>query len=133
MIELHLPWLELSLLMPVLGALFVRRLGNAEVAQKRCVLFSLATLVCAVGAWLDFGTLHTFEAHDHWDVVSKILGSEFCVIDELSAPLLPLSALLFLLTAFATTARRCGDFRFPGCWLPKQFCWRRSAAGNRGV
>src|SRR5690606_13811681 len=68
MIELHLPWLELAIALPALGALLLSGLRDPEAAQRRTLLFSGLSLVCAVGAWLDFGSLHTFEAHDCWSL-----------------------------------------------------------------
>ncbi len=112
MIQLHLPWLELSILIPLIGAAILSRVRDAEWAQKVCVVVSGLALVCAIGAWLDFGTLHTFEAHDRWDYVSRYLGEEFIVVDELSAPLLPLAALLYLVTSIATLRTKMRRFSF---------------------
>jgi NADH-quinone oxidoreductase subunit M len=114
MLELHLPWLELTIIAPLLGALWVCRLRDPEAARKRTLIATGLTLFLAVGAWEDFNTLHTFEAHDHWDVVSPLLGADALVVDELSAPLLPLAALLFFLTTLATLRTKVR--RFPFAW-----------------
>jgi NADH-quinone oxidoreductase subunit M len=58
--------------------------------------------------------LQTFQAHDPWDILSHLLGRHLLVIDELSAPLLPLAALLYLLTAVATLRTKVRRFSFPG-------------------
>ena len=71
MIELHLPWLELAIALPALGALLLLGLRDPEAAQRRTLLFSGLALACSVGAWLDFGSLHTFEAHDCWSLCSQ--------------------------------------------------------------
>src|SRR5690606_26591528 len=82
--------------------------------QRRSVVLFAITLLCSVGAWLDFGTLAEFEAHDGWDVIARTLGSETFVIDELSAPLVPLTALIFLLTAVVTVRTKVRRFSFTG-------------------
>ncbi len=114
MLELHLPWLELTVITPLIGAMIVCCLTDPEVAQKRALVVTGLTLFFALGAWEDFVTLHAFEAHDHWDIVSRWLGSDAVVIDELSAPLLPLAALLFFLITLATLRTKVR--RFPFTW-----------------
>ena len=102
MLELHLPWLELTIITPFVGVFVVCCVRDPELARKRALIVSGLTLFFAIGAWEDFNTLHTFEAHDHWDVITPLLGNDAVVIDELSAPLLPLAALLYFLTMLAT-------------------------------
>ena len=110
--ELHLPWLELTILTPLLGSVVVGFLKNGELARKTCLTLCTLTLIFATGEWFDFGTLHTFEAHDHWDVMESVLGSDVLVVDELSAPLLPLVALLFLMTVLSTLRTKVNRFSF---------------------
>src|SRR5690606_8516060 len=74
MSELHLPWLELALVCPLIGALWTSRLRDVEAAYRTCITFALATLIFAVGAWRDFNSLGTLQAHDRWDVMSRVLG-----------------------------------------------------------
>ncbi len=112
MIELHLPWIELSILVPLLGALWISRVRDAESAQRQSIFLFSITLLLAVGAWLDFNALHTTEAHDHWDMVSYLFGINPLVIDELSAPLLPLAALMHLLVAVVTLRTKLRRFSF---------------------
>ena len=111
---LHLPWLELSLLITLFGAVWVGRVRNPDVARQHSVFFKGLALISAVGAWQDFATLHVFEAHDRFDVLSSLMGSESFVIDELSAPLLPLAALLHLATAIATLRTKVKRISFSG-------------------
>jgi len=115
MSELHLPWLELAIVFPFIGTLAVMFVRNPETAWKRTLVFCSLTFVCAVGAWIDFDNMHTFEAHDHWDLVSSWLGDDAVVIDELSAPLLPLASLLYLLTVISTLRTKVR--RFPFGWI----------------
>src|SRR5690606_2723732 len=98
MIELHLPWLELAIAAPALGALLLLRLRDPERVQRLTLLFSGAALLLSIGAWLDFSSLRTFEAHDRWSLCSQLFGTELFVIDELSAPLLPMAALISFVT-----------------------------------
>ena len=114
MLELHLPWLELTIITPMIGVLLLCRVRDPELARKRALLITGVTLILSLGAWEDFTTLHTFEAHDHWDVVSPLLGGDAIVIDELSAPLLPLVALVYFLTTLSTLRTKVE--RFPFGW-----------------
>lgn len=109
---LHLPWLELCILLPLSGALWVGRTRDADRARRHSVVLKTLILLCAVGAWQDFESLHAFEAHDRFDVVSRFCGNDALVIDELSAPLLALAALLHLATAVATLRTKVQRFSF---------------------
>ncbi|MCA9268501.1 MAG: oxidoreductase [Planctomycetales bacterium] len=114
MSELQLPWLELAILTPLVGMLAVFLVRDPEAARERTLIVATLTFACTVGAWLDFTNMHDFEAHDHWDFISRWLGPDAVVIDELSAPLLPLAALLFLLTVVSTLRTKVR--RFPFLW-----------------
>ncbi len=115
MSELQLPWLELAILLPFVGSLAVLFVRDPDTAWKRALVVCGLAFVCTVGAWLDFGRMHRFEAHDHWNLASRVLGSDAVVIDELSAPLLPLAALLYLLTVVSTLRTKIR--RFPFAWI----------------
>lgn len=101
--ELHFPWLEASILIPLAGALWVWRLGEKPAARIHTIVICALALSCAVGVWVDFAGLSVFEAHDHWDAVAWLFGTDLLVIDELSAPLLPLAALIVLVTVLSST------------------------------
>lgn len=89
-----LPWLELAILLPIVGTLLVVGVRDLEERMKRAITISALTFVSTFGAWLDFSRLRSFRAHDHWNLLSRMFGSDAVVIDELSAPLLPLAAAL---------------------------------------
>ena len=112
MSELLLPWLEISILLPLVGAAIVGRIGDAAAARRWALVFTGAVLFCTLATWLDFWHLHTRSAHDHWDVISPMFGREILVIDHLSAPLAPLAALLYLLTTIATLRAKIRRFSF---------------------
>lgn len=111
---LHFPWLEATILVPLLGAAWTSRALSPETSRKRALYCCLVTLMCSVGAWIDFGSLHAFEAHEPWRVINRLVGSNILVIDELSAPLLPLASLLYLLTCLATLRTKVRRFSFSG-------------------
>jgi len=110
--ELHLPWLELCILVPALASLWVHRIQDDTRARSASLAVAGTTLLLALAGWIDFETLFAFEAHDHWDVVKSIIGREEFVIDKLNAPLLPLTALLFCLTMLATPRVKFGKYSF---------------------
>lgn len=111
---LHLPWLELSIAIPLIGALWIARKRDPEHAQRLTIVVQCLALLATIGAWVDFGSLRTFEAHDRWDLVSDLLGGEALIIDELNAPLLPLAALMYLATAIGTMRTKIRRFSFAG-------------------
>jgi len=110
--ELHLPWMELSILIPIVGAIFVTWTKDSAKSRTVCLAVCSLTLVFATGEWIDFASLHTFEAHDHWDIVESFFHQDIFVIDELNAPLLPLAALFCLLTALSTLRTKANRFSF---------------------
>ena len=110
--ELHLPWLELCILVPALASPWVGRILDVSRARSASLVVASTTLLLALAGWIDFETLFAFEAHDHWDVVKSVIGREEFVIDKLSAPLLPLTALLFFLTMLATPRVKFGKYSF---------------------
>lgn len=112
MMELHLPWLELSVLVPLLGALWVFRYRDSSEAHFSGVAFSLTTLAIATGAWIDFIAMRASEAQDKFHLMTRLTGREFFHLDEISAPLLPLAALLFALTTIATVRSKARRFSF---------------------
>lgn len=108
---LHFPWLLLCVLVPALGAVVTRWTRDAETARRRSLVFCGLTLACATAAWLDFGLLQVHEARDGWaPPAAWTFGSNLLVLDELSAPLPPLAALLYLLTHLATLRTRVREF-----------------------
>ncbi|QDU98910.1 proton-conducting transporter transmembrane domain-containing protein [Lignipirellula cremea] len=112
MSELHLPWLQLSVLLPLVGAVGVWWLKDRDRARTMSTIVCGATLVCAIGEWLDFATLGSFAAHDRWDLFQLLFHVDVYVVDELSAPLLPLGALAYLATVMTTLRTKSSRFAF---------------------
>jgi NADH-quinone oxidoreductase subunit M len=112
--ELPLPWIELALLLPMLGALWLAREDSPERARRHGLVFFAATLFCTLAASVNFYLLRSWQVADPQSLypVLRFLGRDFLVVDELSAPLLPLTALIFLLTASATLRIKQRRFSF---------------------
>ncbi len=110
--ELHFPWIEVAILLPLLGAAWVAKIRDPIIARRHCLVFATLAFLCAAAEVQDFYSLQTHQAEDHWHLMTKIIGRELFVIDELSAPLLPLTALLYLLTALATLRTKVPRFSF---------------------
>lgn len=115
MSELHLPWLEMLVLVPLLGAAVVDRLRDVNRARWASMLFTGVALLCAAGTWADFVLSHAVEADDPGHLFSRVLGREVLVIDQLSAPLLFLVALLYFLTTLSTLRTKIRRFSF--AWM----------------
>lgn len=112
--ELHFPWLEVALLTLLVGAAWVSRLRDPERSRRATIAFTACALMATIGAWIDYAALPTYEAHDGMDALVWAFGADPFVIDELNAPLLPLAALLHLLTAVATLRSKVRRFSFAG-------------------
>jgi NADH-quinone oxidoreductase subunit M len=110
--ELHYPWIEIAILLPLLGAGWVARFPDRIVARRHCLVFAVLASIAAAAEAYDFYSLHVYQAEDHWHLMTKLIGRELFVIDELSAPLVPLTSLLFLLTALATLRTKVPRFSF---------------------
>jgi NADH-quinone oxidoreductase subunit M len=108
--ELFVPWLEIAILLPLAGVLLVYGVRDLEERMMRAITISALTFLASIGAWLDFARLRTFEAHDHWNLASRLFGADAVVIDELSAPLIPLASLLYLLIVISTLRTKVRRF-----------------------
>ncbi|HUQ71510.1 MAG TPA: oxidoreductase, partial [Planctomycetaceae bacterium] len=112
MSELPVPWLELSVLIPLIGAAWVGRIRDADVARERSLQFSGLTLLTTVAAWYCCGAAKNHLVHDAFDPIAWMLGRSLFVLDELSAPLLPMVSLLFLLVKIATLRTKIRRYSF---------------------
>ena len=115
MSQLHLPWLELAI---------ADSAGRARCWSAGCATSSgpgggaWCSAVRRLPArsargWTSTGRT-TQAAHDRWAFGRVADEYDWIVIDELSAPLLPLAALLYLLTAMATLRTKIRRFSFAG-------------------
>ena len=112
--DLHLPWLEISILIPLVGALVVSRMRDLERARSWTLIITGIAFLCAVGEWVDFATLGTAVADDPIHLMYRLFGHEAFFIDHFSAPLFSLGALLYFLTTIATLRTKVRRFSFAG-------------------
>ncbi|MBX3432984.1 MAG: oxidoreductase [Pirellulales bacterium] len=109
---LHFSWIEAAVLAPLFGAALIPLRSDPDRARRCSLAASAIALVCTVGAWIDLAVLNAFEAHDRWDLAERLFHRDMLVVDELSAPLLPLVALQFLVTFLATLRTKASRFSF---------------------
>ncbi|HJZ60391.1 MAG TPA: proton-conducting transporter membrane subunit [Gemmataceae bacterium] len=112
---LTLPWLELSVLLPLAGALCVGRVRDADTSSRWCLAFTGLTLACTLLALAGHVTGVSPTGASPWDVLPRLFDRPLLEIDELSAPLLPLVALLHFLTTLATARTKMARFSF--AWM----------------
>jgi NADH-quinone oxidoreductase subunit M len=103
---LHLPWLEISLALPVLGAVIVSQLREPVRAFRWGLGFTAAAFACTVMAWIGFYFAEQLGIDNHvldrYSLQFYLLGNRPLYLDQLGAPLVPAVALLHFLTALAT-------------------------------
>lgn len=110
--ELHLPWLELAILIPAFACLLVWRVTEGSQKRQVSLWASGLTLLVSTAGWIDFQTLFTYQARDYYDAIHMLIGIDELVMDKLNGPLLPLTALLFFLTQLATPRVKNGKFSY---------------------
>lgn len=108
--RLHLPWLHVGILLPLLGALWTRTRRDADVRRRHGLIISGVPLGCMIGAWIDFGLIGAVEARDLWDPLLWLSGRELLAIDSLNAPLLVMGSLIYYLTILSTLRTKVGEF-----------------------
>lgn len=108
---LELPWLELSIVVALAGSLCLSRVRDPLLASRWGIGFTGLTFCCAFVAWLAF-YLGVPSGTGRWDVQTRTLGSRVFGLDELSAPLVAVVALLHFLTAVTTPRTRMRYFSF---------------------
>jgi len=109
-----IPWLELSIAIPLIGALWVGRVRDKHTASRLCLAFTGITLICTTIAWLNVELGYTSSGPATAVIFSRLFGPGVFAVDRLSALLLPLVALLHFLTALATARTKMTRFSFTG-------------------
>lgn len=112
MSELHFPWLEAAVVLPLLGAAWISRIHEPGATLRKALVICGITLAMTLGAWLDFLVVGGMESHDWWNPAARLLGSRALVLDDLSAPKLSLTALVFLMTVLSTARTKARRFPF---------------------
>lgn len=100
-----LPWLEISLVVPLVGAGCVRLFRAPRPAALWCIGFAGATLACALLSLVGF----------HAELPA--VGRPAFTVNDLNAPLLPAVALIHFLTALTTARTKSDRFSFAGLLL----------------
>jgi NADH-quinone oxidoreductase subunit M len=108
---LSLPWLELAVGVPFVGAGVVGRLRAPDRAWAEGLLFAAITMLCATLAASAFASGTPTAAT--WDVQRRLFGVRHLNLDDLNASLLPNVSLLYLLTTLATGRSKMRRFSFP--------------------
>jgi NADH-quinone oxidoreductase subunit M len=109
---LQLPWLEYSLLIALVGSLWVSRQREPVRAYKWGLVSTGATFFCAALAWLGFYLDVPLDAGRSLSPQHLLLGRRLFALDELNAPLVPAIALVHFLTALATARVKMRRFSF---------------------
>jgi NADH-quinone oxidoreductase subunit M len=110
MAELHFPWMEAAILVPLLSAAIIPFIRSTDAALRIATVVCTATFALTCGELVDFLILGSFEAHDHWPFFQWVFYQELFVVDELSAFLLPLGALAYLVTVLSTLRTKAPRF-----------------------
>ena len=114
---LHMPWLHFAIIIPLVGALRVRKLRDPDAARRRSLVVMGLALACCAAAFVDFNLLGVSAAQDRWDPLGRLAAEPVLVLDGISAPLLPLAALLHFLTALLTMRTKVREFSFSGALI----------------
>src|SRR6516225_8669522 len=109
---LQLPWLEYSLLVSLVGSLWVSQQREPIRAYFWGLSFTGTALACAALAWLGFYLRFPIEAGLYLSPQYRLLGRQVFALDELNAPLVPTIALIHFLTALATARVKMRRFSF---------------------
>jgi NADH-quinone oxidoreductase subunit M len=108
----EIPWLEIAILVAMLGSLIVSRMHDPNRAFRWGLVFTAIPFACAVLAWLGYYVGTPPEIVSRWSVQPYLFGKQLLVLDELSAPLVPGVALLHLLTALSTARTHMRRYSF---------------------
>ncbi len=112
---LSLPWLELTLLTPLAGAICAWWCRDGYASARCALVTTAAALMCSVLAWIGFQTGANPGGAASWELLPSLAGRRCFSLDELNAPLLVLVALIHFLTVLATARTKLVRMSFP--WL----------------
>lgn len=96
-------WLELTVLVPLAGAVAVALCRTDATRRRWGIAITGAALGCSLLAWIGHETGASPGGSAAWELFTRAFGFRLFALDGLSAPLLPLVALLHFLTVLATT------------------------------
>jgi NADH-quinone oxidoreductase subunit M len=107
-----MPWLEICIFTPLLGSLAVSRMKDRYQGRKWCVYITGLTFIFAALEFTDFYLQGAKHASDAFHLTRRLFGQEWFTIDQFSAPLLPLMALMYFLTSLTTLRTKVRRFSF---------------------
>lgn len=105
-----LPWVEFAITVPLLGAAILSVIRDRLLASRACLSFTIAIFGCTLLAWFDLA--RGVAAPESF--LAPIFGRPIFIVDRLNAPLLPLVALLHILTVITTARTKASRFSFGG-------------------
>ena len=109
---LHLPWLEIAILLALLGAVSVSRVRDPQWTARLGAAFTAAVLLSTVLAWAASAVGVTPAESAAWSAQTYLWGQPLFRLDGLSGPLVVVAALLHFLTALATPRTKMRRFSF---------------------
>jgi NADH-quinone oxidoreductase subunit M len=109
---LQLPWLELAIVVSLVGSVCVSQIREPNRAARWGMVFTGTAFALTLLSWLGFYLGVTPEMIARYSFQVRFLGSQPLAVDELSAPLVPAIALLHFLTAVSTARTRMRYFSF---------------------
>lgn len=108
-----LSWLELSILAPCAGAVVSWWYQRSAAGSRLGLAFTAATLLCSLLACAGFESGFNPGGAAPYELLPRLTGQRLLAIDELSAPLLPLVALLHFLIVLATAGTKLAQISYP--------------------
>lgn len=105
------PWVEIAVAAPLLGAAAVRFARTTEQAGRIAAAVTAVALAASVLAWVAF---LIGEPPPRVSLSVELIGRELLRVDRLNGPLLPMVALLHLLTIVTTARVKMNRMSFTG-------------------
>jgi NADH-quinone oxidoreductase subunit M len=109
---LQLPWLELAIGLTIVGSASVAHLREPNRAHRWALVFTGVSFACTILAWLAFEQDTPPAAIARYSLQTRLWGRAIFGLDDLTAPLLPIVALLHFLTALATARTHMRRYSF---------------------
>jgi NADH-quinone oxidoreductase subunit M len=109
---LMVPWLELAIVVTLIGSAFVSRIRAPAEAYRWGVAFTGASFACSLLACLSIYLGGADGTPSAYSVQPQLFGRHLFALDELTAPLVPAVALLHFLIAVATARTHMRRFSF---------------------
>lgn len=101
------PWIELTLLVPLLGALAVQFVSEIESKARVCLVAMGGALICSLIPWALVSA-----GAQRYDGMLEYQGRSVFSVDGLSAPLLSATAILYFLVVLSTARTKLRRMSF---------------------